>query len=393
MNGLVSSILKLGDSLLTEAEFRREVSEHLDALRASAGRGDRRIVQQLEEHIRRSPQQAFQLDGSGNAWLTMPGKTWCAGKFHTPSILELKEKVKNMRSTTINNASARLRLWVLDGASPATDIGALQATSSESLFQVASQFNCLEAPGPEVTAVMNYFYDYTQGPRASISAFPGTFLRHYYAPGKNGARFAQVTNGDQIDLLEFACKGLVKNGYVTGRGVSDPHAAISRLETNFDKICVGLHDNVQVALGYNWDGAVAESDDRRIAQVFTSTVAGGGYDGRINLGERAFTAAATTLLGACYLGTLLATVCTGRKVAVLTLIGGGVFQNPIRLIWNSILWAVDTVNELLPADLDVILNGYNLGRLMDLNSALPAIRQRHGALIRFGDNGVLNVTR
>ena len=34
----------------------------------------------------------------------------------------------------------------------ATDIGSLQATAGPGmLFQVASQFNCLEAPGPFVT--------------------------------------------------------------------------------------------------------------------------------------------------------------------------------------------------------------------------------------------------
>ena len=51
-----------------------------------------------------------------------------------------------------------------------TDIGALQASAPPgSLFQVASQFNCLESPGAYVTPVAAYLGDPTQGPRASIS--------------------------------------------------------------------------------------------------------------------------------------------------------------------------------------------------------------------------------
>src|SRR5581483_7785035 len=95
----------------------------------------------------------------------------------------------------------RLRLWVLDGAHPATDVGGLQATAPPgSLFQAASQFNCLESPGPYVTPGAQYFRDKTQGPRASISAFPGTLLRHYAAPRRDGERFVQ-TDADQLNLL------------------------------------------------------------------------------------------------------------------------------------------------------------------------------------------------
>ena len=71
-------------------------------------------------------------------------------------------------------AGGRLRLWVLDGASAATDVGGLQATAAPgSLFQAASQFNCLESPGPYVTPVAQYFHDRTQGPRARSRHFLG----------------------------------------------------------------------------------------------------------------------------------------------------------------------------------------------------------------------------
>ena len=72
---------------------------------------------------------------------------------------------------------------------------------ARALFQVASQFNCLEAPGSFVVPVADYLHDPTQGPRASVSAFPATLVRHYAAPQPGGQRFVQASNGPQIMLV------------------------------------------------------------------------------------------------------------------------------------------------------------------------------------------------
>lgn len=362
---------------------------------ASADKERRDQVANAELAVRRSPESCFTFDSTHNAVLTVNEQSWNAGRFESVSIGELKlaAKSKSHRTTGANElrqsacndqrSTARSRLWLLDGASPATDIGALQANCPETLFQVASQFNCLESPGPYVTAVMNYFADLTQGPRASISAYPATLLRHYYAPSDDGTRFEQQTNGRQIDLLKDVCPGMVRNGYFTGKGIADPEPAVSALESKFDCIRVGLHDNVEVVLGYNWNGSVLNAKNKRITQVFTSTVAGGGYDGRINLGEHAFTRASRQLLRAAYLGTILSAVVTGRKRVLLTLIGGGVFQNPVSLILEAIEWALDEAEPYLSNDLDVILNGYNIARLLNLSELAPRIRERGGAILRF----------
>jgi hypothetical protein len=58
---------------------------------------------------------------------------------------------------------------------------------------------------------------------------------------------------------------------------------------------------------------------------------------------------------AAYLGTLLAAVVLGKHTVVLTLIGGGVFGNPTRVIWDAIHWAVDEVRQYT-ASLDVLVN-------------------------------------
>jgi hypothetical protein len=375
----------------SEGHLRQEIAAHTAAVLASARGGDRTLVQQAEEVVRQNPAAAFSFDSNHSATLTVSGHSWQAGHFELVSIGDLKSRADKLLSKGVD---AKAHLWVLDGASPVTDIGALQATSRDTLFQVASQFNCLESSGPRVTNVANYFHDFTQGPRASISAFPATLLRHYRAPGAGGRSFVQQTDGEQIDLLADACGGRVsQNGYFTGEGINDLEATIAALDTQFDKLRVGVHNDVQVVLGYNWDGAVADSEDRRIAQVFTSTAAGGCYGAEEILGAGTFVQASRQLLRAAYLGTLLAAVCLGYKRVCLTLIGGGVFQNPINLIVDSIFWALDEVRPYLSEDLEVIVNGYSLGSQVNLDTIVPKVRDRGGAVLIFDSSGLAAIRR
>jgi hypothetical protein len=239
-----------------------------------------------------------------------------------------------------------------------------------------------------MTPVVAYFSDPTQGPRASISAFPGTLLRHYAAPAADGTRFVQTTAGRQINLLEAVC-GLgiaeVRSGYLTAAGISDPPAFADALERRFDEIRVGVHDDVPVVLGYDWGGAV--EGDRRIGQVFTSTFAAGGYSRPLpgHLNRRVCAA----LLRAAYLGTLLAAAALGRPKVVLTLIGGGVFGNPVPLIWESICWAAGEAEPFMTGVMDVVVNGRNLGDHLPHDVIMPAVRDRGGVAAVSGPNGAV----
>ena len=396
MANLLDLIITRGGGEVSEPALRRDVAAHVEALRASAGRGARRWVHAAEEHVRAAADIAFSFDGGGYATLSAAGQTWSAGRFETPTLDELLRRAKSVRNAAQSGSTGRLRLWVLDGASPATDIGGLQATSGEgALFQVASQFNCLESPGPNVSPVANYFGDSTQGPRASISAFPATLLRHYAAPSRDGGRFVQQTGGPQIDLLaDVFGRPACHNGYFTGQGVGDPVRIVRLLLDRFGEIRIGVHDRAEVVLGYDWDGAVETSPPPLIAQVFTSTVAGGMYGGERALGGVHFTSTCRELLRAAYLGTLLAAVSLKRRRVVLTLIGGGVFGNPIPLILESIKWAIEQVEPLLASDLEVVVNGYNLGSAVDLHAdVLPLVRRHLGVIARFHHEGLAEVLR
>jgi len=328
---------------------------------ASKGKGDINLVADVEKEVKRALQSSISFDPTDLATVEAGDQRYCGGRFATPSIGELEASVIKRAA----KGSPTPTISVIEGRDPVTDIGALQAMAPAStLFQVASQFNCLEAPGPRLVDVADYLYDRTQGPRAALSAFPATLVRHYAAPDGRGGRFTQSLT-HQIDLLAEALPadlGRVKNGYLQASRIRDLGVAAAAVEQNFNQIRVGVHDDAQVVLGYSRDGVV--EGEPRIAQVFTSTLATGGYgQGEAIAGPAE--ALCRQLLRAAYLGTLLAAVDLGKKRVPLTMIGGGVFGNPHELIVDSIVWAVDQVTALGSGPLTVVLNGRDLSQSVD----------------------------
>lgn len=375
--------------------FTREVG-------ASRGGGDRRLLLRAEDEVRAAPSECFRFDASGDATLYAGGGRYAAGRFEVLSLSELGARARLARERS-GQPQARLRVCICDGASPATDIGALQAFAPpRTLFQVASQFNCLEAPGSFITEVADYLHDPTQGPRASVSAFPGTLLRHYAAPdpaaaagsslaaSAAGRRITQTTNGPQINLLSAACRpgvAAVHNGYLRPHDIADAAAFANLLEDRFEQLCVGVHDGVQVVLGAEWDGAVSGAPHRRIAQVFTSTMAAGMY-GDLRGDDPTLPRILQALQRLAYLGTLLSAAAHGKDFAVLTLIGGGVFGNPVPVIWEAITWALTQIGTQLHRDLLVVVNGRNLGDHIAGQHLADYAHRHEGLLLRFGKTAI-----
>jgi len=129
----------------SDAEMIQELTQHVAAVRASAGLGDRTQVAKMEATVRANPGKCFDFGADGSATLRTVSAAYPAGRFEVCSLRELRTRVPS----NAESQNRRVRLWVLDGVSPATDIGSLQATAGpNTLFQVASQFNCLESPGP-----------------------------------------------------------------------------------------------------------------------------------------------------------------------------------------------------------------------------------------------------
>ena len=173
----------------------------------------------------------------------------------------------------------------------------------------------------------------------------------------------------------------VRSGCRSTASVHDLPAAAAALTARFELIRVGVHDDVEVLFGHDWDGAVSRPG-ARIAQVFTSTLALGGY-GRDD-GSRALVLARRQLLRAAYVGTLLAAAVLGKHTVVLTLIGGGVFGNPRAAIWEAIHHALDEVDPLLAAPLHVVVNTREELDAADVAQA----RARGGFVARFDEGQV-----
>ena len=369
------------------AAARAAAAEALALHDTLAGRGDRSLVARAEREVSDDPGRSFLARPDGTFRLECAAGSWAAGRFTTPSIRELEAE--------LDAGSGRLRFFVLVGASPLTDIGWLQATAPpRCFFQVASQFNCLEAPGPTLVPVSHYFSDPTHGPRAAVGAFPGALLRHYFAPDGSGGRFTQETAGRQIDLLAGALEETgVSNGYLTGHGLADPAAWAEALEVQWLDLRVGVHEELEVALGGDWDGGLPAGPRPPVGQVLTSTVAGGAYGAERQLGAAPFRAAARQLLRAAYYGTLAAAARARAEWVCLTLIGGGVFANPVDLVFDSIVWAMDRIEPRLGRDLNVVLNGRDLHRRMSLEDVvLPEVRRRSGLILTLDEGGVVGRT-
>jgi len=119
------------------------------------------------------------------------------------------------------------------------DIGLLQANPffNGAVFQVASNFSTLEPSdknaGPEDCTLDDYENDKTQGPKASLSALPGLFLRMYGVFRQQGPPYSnpvksfygakspldwRQANDRQVELLSET--GIpVQNGYIALYGV------------------------------------------------------------------------------------------------------------------------------------------------------------------------------
>jgi predicted Rdx family selenoprotein len=102
-----------------------------------------------------------------------------------------------------------------------------------------------------------------------------------------------------------------------------------------------------------------------------------------------FAGSCAWLLRAAYLGTLLAALDLRKRAVVLTLIGGGAFGNPLRSIWDSIVWAVDRANTFAPSDLSVVINARGMGPGILGEEVAEVVRRRSGTVITAVSPGLL----
>lgn len=308
----------------------------------------------FHEHSAPQVRSNLTLDGE---WITSQAnhRRMRCGRLEIPSLAELRDRVSRVapsgESTTVREIIADVR----DLHSDAAQAGAL--------FQVASQFNLLEMTGPDLTpedGIDRYERDRTQGPACAIACGAGTIYRNYLVP--IGDQIGQ-TAGCQIDCLRDLGTALgnddgslwiMRNGYAL--------ATTDGLET----IAKRLGDSTEldrdrlralIRIGIQWDTEVTIADTRHaVSQVYASALPVT-YS---HAPAEAWEAFARLVLEAAYEATLLAGVLNaasnGDRRVNLTLLGGGVFGNPVEWIVDGMRWGLERVRG---RGLEVAVISYN----------------------------------
>ena len=316
-----------------------------------------------EENYQDTRKQLEMVDGVLRS--TVNGRCYRVGDLELASLHTLRERIAAGTQRLSAALPGQLTVRIVRG-----DVRAMHCAPEyrHALFQVASQFNLLEMPGPGITpehGVTDYQYDKTQGPACAMAAGAATIYRNYFAPA--GGQAGQTADR-QIDALAAmghalgAALGMpvdalwsMRNGYAlcTRSGLDTINKHLAGLdEEAMDRLRgalrIGIHRDVEVT-----DDAHYQSI--RVSQAFCSAlpVAYGSVPAAY------WKAFATLVLEASYEATLWAGVLnalqTGSRVVLLTLLGGGAFGNDAEWIDKAMRRALGLARDI---GLDVRLVSY-----------------------------------
>lgn len=269
------------------------------------------------------------------------GRRMRAGTFETPSLAELRLRVGRLGH---DQPAGPIRVREHIGDAEALH---LDSNNVGALVQAASQFNALEMPGPSVTpedGIGGYEHDHTQGPACAIACGAGTIWRNYLTERPDGTRGQRVDS--QVDCLHdlvSACgtSFTMKNGYALPT-LEQIQQANSHIATLTDRGREALGDRLRIALMHHTE--VTSPGMPQPGHVVTQA-----YCSALPLGYSSHSQAdweplARLVLNATYDATLSAArinaAVTGNPNTYLTMVGGGVFQNPIS-------WIVDAIERAL----------------------------------------------
>ena len=301
------------------------------------------------------------------------GRTYYCGTLETPSLAELRARV---RECDLPTGAISLREVVADVQSLHLD----QANAG-ALFQVASQFNLLEMASPERTpedGVGIYQFDHTQGPACAIAAGAGTIFRNYFVriddqTGQSAER--------QIDCLadlgaalgnEGARLWTMRNGYAlaSADGLDEITAILDEASNNErdelrQLLRIGVQWNTEVT--FSQSGREASGDDlgsHTVSQAYCAALP----IGYSRHSPDAWEPFARLVLEATYEATMSSAILNyvhnGNNTLYLTLVGGGVFGNRIDWIIDAIRRAIELHRAI---GLDVAIVSYARSK--------PAVRQ------------------
>ena len=228
------------------------------------------------------------------------GRHFQAGSFDTPSIATLRENASRVVG------ESTMRHVVVD------DVLLLHADPANSLdmFQVASQFNALEFPSPEVRpedGITNYAIDPTQGPACSLAAAPGTVFRNYFINLETQIGQTESKQLNNLKALELSLNDgpywRVRNGYVESDTESlasfDAEVSSRSWDDLVGAVKIGLQERTEVVFKNRFSQLTST---HLVNQAFCAAVSCA-YS---NCPQKSWRNLAQIALDAAYEGTLLA---------------------------------------------------------------------------------------
>ncbi|CAE8613444.1 unnamed protein product [Polarella glacialis] len=238
------------------------------------------------------------------------------------------------------------------------DVRALHrdAANAGAVFQVASQFNCLEMNEPGARpedGVTRYYNDATQGPACAVVCQAATVFRNYFVNG------AGQGHGHQVDCLADVGEpvGNSRARYwrmVNGYCLPVEAGSIAKLSKRL-KEDAALTEAVrsQLQIGTHWDTEVTNKE-HRVCQVFASALPVAYAKSTRSADWEPFGRAVleSSLDATLAAAALLAAERRARVKVFLTAVGGGAFGNRSQWIIDAIQCALRTHQS---APLDVML--------------------------------------
>lgn len=290
----------------------------------------------FEESTFAATRSQFSVEGSAGSEVLVSkpsGTRFEVGPFKCPSLKELRDRLSRSSAPKGGRLSFK---------NVAGDVVALHADRDNdgAVFQVASQFNCLEMTGPGVRpedGISIYAYDRTQGPACAMSCPAATAFRNYMVNGVGQG------GGRQLDLLSGVAEKVensrygyweMRNGYCLPE---DP-GAVARLGERLradGKLLTACKERLRV--GVHWSTAVT-SGTHSVCQVFCSALP---VAYATDTPQEDWESFACVVLDAAYDATLAAAAILARErqarvTVYLTALGGGAFGNATEWITAAI---------------------------------------------------------
>ena len=320
-------------------------------------------------------------------------KTYLPGTFYYPSLKEIrKQAMEKAKDFFIKNKKVwrekfpnQVNIKNLENLNVIDALG--NSYYQDCIFQVASQTNCLEHPNSGVSpeaGITNYYLDKTQGPACSIACPAGTYVRNWHGLPKSkpqtrrkqvsllGKLAKKIKNKDSLGNYKFFSE---QNGYilVTSAQKKNLKKLFSDL-SNPEKLNSEIIDHIQIGIMEDTEVLCFGELDKiktyryepnlekkfTVSQAFCSALS---LDSTYNKSDKkSIDLLAKAILDAQYEALLWLAVkntCeSGKNSVFLTLVGGGVFENPIEWIQSSITRAINIIKKFgFPLSIYIIHRG------------------------------------